>query len=63
MATIKNPAQWTPPSGTGFVLSQGNLLLIDNTGKFLIDNLANKIVTTPTYNVPRYPTTWTGSGA
>lgn len=60
---VKNPTQWQPPSGTGYVVTTGTNFLVTNLGDFLTDNLGNFLVTTPTYTVPKYPTVWTASGA
>jgi hypothetical protein len=59
---IKNPTQWEPPSGKGYVITIGFCFLVDNLGNFLVDNSQNNLVTTPTYTVPKYATLWTGTG-
>lgn len=63
MAAVKNPTQWTPPSGTGYVFFIGLLNFQDNLGNLLITNSQNNIVTNPSQVIPKYPTTWTATGA
>lgn len=58
---VRNTTQWTPPSGTGYVVTIGNEDLVTNSGLFITDNLGNFIVTTPTYDIPKYKTSWTQS--
>lgn len=62
MASVKNPTQWQPPSGSGYVVNIGVLNLVDNSGNFLVDNSQNPIVTTPTYAIPQFDTTWVETG-
>jgi len=59
---VKNPTQWQPPSGNGYVVNVGTEFLVTNLGDFLVDNSGNFLVTTETYAVPKYPTTWTVTG-
>jgi len=60
---VKNPTKWTPPSGTGSVVTIGTVFLVDNSGNFLVDNSGNFLVTNTTVNEPKNPTAWTASGA
>ncbi len=59
---VRNATQWFPPSGKGFVSTQGTLFFTDNSGNFLVTNTALDIVTTPTYVIPKIPTKWTVVG-
>jgi hypothetical protein len=63
MANVRNPTQWYPPSGKGYVIAPGLRFIIDNLSNFIIDNSSNFLVTTPTYIVPEYKTAWTVTGA
>jgi hypothetical protein len=59
-APIKNPTAWRPPSGQGSVVEIGNLPLVANTLLPLVDNTASHlpIDTTPSYTLPKNPTSW-----
>lgn len=59
---VKNPTQWQPPTGKGFVITAGTKFLVTNSGSFLVTNAGDNLVTTPTYDVPKYPTTWSQTG-
>jgi hypothetical protein len=58
---VKNPTQWTPQSGSGYVVTVGNENLVTNSGSFLVDNLGNFLITTPTNVVGKYSTAWTNT--
>lgn len=60
--TGKNDSQWIPNGGEGYVIDAGALNIVTNSGLFLTDNLGNAIVTTPTYDVPKYPSLWAEAG-
>jgi len=60
--TGKNQTQWTPGSGQGYVINQGNLFIQDNLGNFITDNSGNNLVTNTSYNVPKYLTAWSDTG-
>ena len=60
--STKGTAQWTPPSGGGYVVQQGTLLFTDNLGNFITDNSGNNLVTNTTYDTPKATTAWTASG-
>jgi hypothetical protein len=62
MTLVKNLTGWQPPSGTGYVITQGLLNIQDNLGNLIQDNLGNLLVTNPTYTIPKNATAWTGSG-
>lgn len=61
---VRNPTQWYPPSGSGYVVTVGNLPIVTNALLPIVDNTVTHlpIVTTPTYTVPRYKTAWTVTG-
>jgi hypothetical protein len=59
---IKNPTQWRPISGYGYILNNGGLDLVTNLGAFLTDNLGNYILTNPTSEIGKSQTAWTQSG-
>ena len=61
MTAIKNPTQWRPPSGQGYILPTGNLGIVTNTLLPLVDNTTNHlpIIVNPSYFVPKYATKWT----
>lgn len=61
---IKNPTQWRPGNGKGFVVPTGSLPIVANTLLPLVDNtLAHlPIINTPSYVTSNNPTIWTGSG-
>lgn len=60
--STKNTTAYRPLGGSGYVVNAGTLNLITNTNLFLIDNLGDYLVTTPTYVKPKNVTTWTPSG-
>lgn len=60
--TVKNPTQWQPPSGSGYVITIGTEFLVTNLSDFLVTNTGNFLVTTPTYAVPKYKTLWSDTG-
>lgn len=62
MTAVKNPTQWRPPNGSGYVITTGNNFLITNSSNFLVTNSGNFLITTPTYVVPKYKTAWTATG-
>lgn len=59
---VKNPTQWQPPSGSGYVITVGTNFIVTNLFNFLVTNTGNFLVTTPTYAVPKYATQWTETG-
>lgn len=63
MTAVKNPTQWLPPSGSGYIVTVGTEFITTNAGVFLTDNLGDFLVTTPTYDVEKFATQWTGTGA
>lgn len=60
--TLKNPTQWMPPSGEGFVINVGTNFLVANNGNFLVTNSLKFLVTTPVYAVGKYATLWSETG-
>lgn len=60
--STKNKTQWTPESGAGYVVTVGNELFVTNLGSFLVTNDGKNLITTPTYNIPKYATNWAASG-
>lgn len=60
---VKNPTQWRPPSGKGYVVDSGSSYLITNLSEFLVTNGGDNLVINDTYVVPKYATAWTASGA
>lgn len=58
----RNTTSWTPPSGTGYVVQQANLLFTDNSGIFIVTNTGNNLVTNTTYNKAKADTLWTATG-
>jgi len=61
--TTKKTTSWQPLSGQGYIKTIGNLLFTDNSGRFIITNSGNNIVTNPTIAINKYLTQWTASGA
>jgi hypothetical protein len=64
-APVKNPTQWMPTSGQGYVITNvPNQTIVTNTLKSLVDNTSNHypIVTQASYVVPKNPTLWTQTG-
>lgn len=59
---VKNPTSWRPPSGQGYIITEGLLDFQDNSGNLLVTNSLDNIVTTPTYAIGKYATAWTASG-
>lgn len=59
---VKNPTQWIPGSGKGYVVVQGTLFITNNLSSFITDNLGNFLVTTPNYVTPKNATSWTATG-
>lgn len=61
---VKNPTQWRPQSGQGYIVMSGNLPLVANTLLPLVDNTTAHlpIINTPSYVIPKNPTVWTLSG-
>jgi hypothetical protein len=59
---VRNPTQWTPPSGQGYIITIGLLNFQDNLGHLLITNLGNNIVTNPVQLIGKYVTAWSQSG-
>lgn len=64
-APIKPPTQWRPPSGTGSVVTTGNLNLVTNAGATIVDNTTHHypIATNRDYVAPKNPTVWTPTGS
>jgi hypothetical protein len=60
--STRNKTSWTPPSGSGYVVQQGTLDLVTNSGAYLVDNLSNNLVTNTTYNKGKFATQWTAVG-
>lgn len=60
--TGKSSTSWNPLLGGGFTVTVGTKLFTDNLGDFLITNSGNNLVTTTTYDVPKYATAWTATG-
>jgi hypothetical protein len=56
---VRNPTQWTPPSGAGYVVTIGNENLVTNSGSFLVDNLGKFLVTNTTNVTGKYTSAWT----
>lgn len=53
---------WMQPQNTATV-TVGNELFTTNSGSFLVDNSGDFIVTTSTYQHPKYATAWTETAA
>lgn len=60
---VKNPTQWRPGSGHGFVVPTGSLTIVTKSGLSVVNKAGLKVVQNPTQVVPKYPTLWTASGA
>ena len=58
MALAKNPTQWQPPSGSGYIITVGNEFLETNLSDLLVTNIGDYLVTTPTYAIPKNKTLW-----
>lgn len=58
----KNDTHWLPPSGSGYVVNAGAYDLTTNLSDFIVTNSGDNIVTTPTYDINKYPTLWELSG-
>lgn len=59
---VKNPTQWRPGSGHGFVVPTGSLKIITKAGLFLVNKAGLRIVQNPTQVIPKNSTVWTPSG-
>lgn len=59
---VKNPTQWRPESGLGFVVSTGSLQIVNKTGKIIVNKAGLFVVENPSQVIPKYPTVWTASG-
>ncbi len=55
---MKNPTQWLPNSGLGYVVPQTGLLFQDNLGNLLITNTLANIIPNPYYVIGKYATVW-----
>lgn len=63
MATpVKNPTQWRPGSGHGFVVPTGSLTIATRAGLFIVNKAKLRVVQNPTQVIPKYATVWTASG-
>lgn len=60
--STKETTSWRPPSGEGYVITEGNLQLVTNGGDSLVTNSGDNLVTNPTYDTNKNPTDWTESG-
>jgi hypothetical protein len=62
---IKNPTQYRPLNGQGYVITQNaNQIIVTNSLATLVDNTINHypIVTQASYAIPKKPTLWTPTG-
>ena len=59
---VKNPTAWQPPSGSGYVVDVGAEDIVTNSGLYIVTNAGDNIVTTPDYDIGKYPTQWTATG-
>jgi hypothetical protein len=59
---VKNPTQWRPGSGHGFVVATGSLSIVTKAGLKVVTKAGLRVVQNPTQVIPKYPTVWTASG-
>jgi hypothetical protein len=62
MTAVKNPTQWRPESGHGFVVPTGSLSIVNKAGLLVVNKAGLVVVQNPTQVIPKYPTIWTASG-
>lgn len=59
---VKNPTQWRPESGKGFVIPTGSLEIVNRAGLIVVNKAGLFVVQNPTQVIPKFPTVWTVSG-
>lgn len=62
MMAIKNPTQWRPSSGHGFVIPTGSLSIVTKAGLLIVTKAGLSVVENATQVIPKYATVWTPSG-
>lgn len=58
---VKNPTQWAPPSGRGYITSSSDVALKTQSGVDLLTQDGETITINPTIYQPEFATSWSAT--